>query len=59
MHALAHQHFDRFQIDAPSFTLVGKELLHQAVYFAGDFLLDRIGRFFSCGDWVSGSEGRI
>ena len=59
MHALADQHLNRLQIDMAGFALVVKDLPQQAFYFAGDFLADRIGRFFSCSDGVLASVGRI
>jgi hypothetical protein len=37
---------------------VAEHHLHYAAYFLGDFLLDRFGRFFSCGVRVS-STGRV
>jgi len=58
MHALADEHLDRLQVEAPVLAAVGQDLLDKRTYFAGDFLLDGFQRFFSCSDGRSGSEGR-
>jgi hypothetical protein len=58
MHALANEHLDRFQIDAPGLAAVGKDFLCQTFYFASGFLLDRFDSFFSCSGSVSCSNGR-
>ena len=59
MRAFAHQHLDRFQIETTGSAAVGEDLFQQVVYFARNFLLDRVGRCFSCSDGVAGSAGRI
>ena len=57
MHGRAHSHFDGFQIQLPSFAATGEDHTYELLYFARDFLADRFGRFFSCGDRTS-SNGR-
>ena len=57
MHRAANQHLDRFQIDLARFAATSEHYLEQGAYFLGDFLLNRFGRFFSCGVKVS-SSGR-
>ena len=47
MHRRADDGFDGFQIDAASLAAIPKDRVQQTVYFAGDFLLDRFGSFFS------------
>jgi hypothetical protein len=49
VHGGASSRFDGFQIEAAASAQPGKHDIHQLFYFAGDFLLDRFGRFFSCG----------
>ena len=46
-----------FQIQPPVLVLVLPDDLEQTAYFVRDFLLDRFGRFFSCGVKVA-SRGR-
>ena len=57
MHGLAHQHLYGFQIQAPGFTRTRELGLQQLLYFARDFMLDSLRRFFSCGVRMS-STGR-
>ena len=58
VHRSAHQHLDRLQIDLADLANSGKNDLKQAAYFLCDLVLDRLGRFFSCGVNVS-SIGRM
>jgi hypothetical protein len=46
MHALADEHLDRLQVYASVLAAVGKNLLGETAYFAGDFLLDGFESFF-------------
>jgi hypothetical protein len=57
MHRRPHRHFDGFQIEVPGFAAPGEDGTQQLLYLARDFLADRFGRFFSCGEKVS-STGR-
>ena len=58
MHALAHKHLHRFQIDAASLEAVGNDRVKETLYLGGGRLLDGVERFFSCADNVSGASGR-
>jgi hypothetical protein len=50
--------FDRFQVESAVVVALLENNAQKSVYFAGDFLLDRFGRFFSWADgWVC-STGR-
>jgi hypothetical protein len=57
MHGRAHEHLDRFQIDMPGLAQALEDRAQQLLYFARDFLSDRIRRFFSSGESDS-STGR-
>jgi hypothetical protein len=57
MQGRAHRRFDGFQVETAALAATLEEDAQQWLYFARDFLLDRGGRFFSCGDRVS-STGR-
>jgi hypothetical protein len=59
MHGRAGRHFHGFQIEASRFAESGEDHTQQLTYFPRDFLLDRFGRFFSCGDSVLTWAGRI
>jgi hypothetical protein len=48
MHGRAHQHLDCFQIEVARLADAREDGARQLLYFARDFLLDRLGRFFSC-----------
>ena len=58
MHALAHKHFHRFQIDAAILAAVGNDSVEETLYLGGGRLLDGVERFFPCADDVSGASGR-
>jgi hypothetical protein len=57
MHRRTHGHLDGLQIEAVRFVALPKDQAQELVYFPRDFLLDRRGRFFSCGESAS-SIGR-
>jgi hypothetical protein len=57
VHSRANQHFDSLQIHTSRFHPIMQDDLQQALYFACDFVTDRLGRFFSSGLSVS-STGR-
>jgi len=57
MHGRAYSHFDSFQIEPPGFAAAREDRTHELFYFARDFLVDRLGRFFSSAERVS-STGR-
>jgi hypothetical protein len=50
MHGGTHGHLDGLQIEASRLTAGVEDHAQELVYFARDFLLDRLGRFFS---WAS------
>ena len=58
MHGGTHRHLDSFQIHTARLAASVEDDAQQLVYFARDFLTDRFGRFFSCGDTES-SQGRV
>src|ERR1035437_6757566 len=58
MQGRTHGHLDGFQIETATLAAVVEDDAQELIYFARDFLLDRFGRFFSCGDSASGSGGR-
>jgi hypothetical protein len=58
MHGRANRHLDGFQIEMLCFAAGAEDDAQQLVYFAGDFLLDRFGRFFSWADGGVSSTGR-
>ena len=57
VHGGTNEGFDGFQIQAAGLTQSGEDDPQKLIYFAGDLLTDRLGRFFSCGISVS-STGR-
>ena len=57
MHGRTHRHLDRFQIEMVRLLTSVENDTQQLAYFVRDFLLDRFGRFFSCGESES-STGR-
>jgi hypothetical protein len=59
MHRRAGSHFHGLQIETSRFAAAGEDHAQQLTYFAGDFLLDRFGRFFSCAESVLTWAGRI
>jgi hypothetical protein len=58
VHCGAHGHLDGLQIEAARLAEGAEDDAQQLVYFAGDFLLDRFGRFFSWASSSSASTGR-
>jgi len=58
VHRGADQHLDGFQIDLARLANAGEDTAQQLVYFARDFLLDDLCRFFSCSFKGSSSTGR-
>jgi hypothetical protein len=57
LHGRAYRHLDSFQIEMAGLWAALEDQAQQLVYFPPDLLLDRVRRFFSCGDSVS-SIGR-
>ena len=47
VHGGAQSDFDRFQVEPAVAAALLKNNVQKSFYFAGDFLLDRLGRFFS------------
>jgi hypothetical protein len=47
MHSGTDRGLDTFQVESASRFAVAENDAQQLLYFAGDFLLDRFGRFFS------------
>lgn len=58
VHRGADGGFDGFQVQAAGLAAVLKDDAQQPVYFAGEFLLDGLGRFFSWADGRASSTGR-
>jgi hypothetical protein len=58
MHRGTDRRLDTFQIDAASRLAVAENNAQQLLYFEGDCLLDRFGRFFSWADDVVSVTGR-
>jgi hypothetical protein len=58
VHGGTHGHLDGLQIEIAGLAAGGEDEAQQSVYFAGDFLLDRFGRFFSWASSASSSTGR-
>jgi hypothetical protein len=58
MHRRADDGFDGFEVEPTGLAAILKDRVQQPVYFAGNFPLDRFGRFFSCGCGVVSSSGR-
>jgi hypothetical protein len=57
VHGCAHRGLSRFQVEAAFLAPTLKQNLKEAIYFALDFEVDRLRRFFSCGVKLS-STGR-
>jgi hypothetical protein len=58
MHGGSQSGFDRFQVESAVLASPQENPVQKSVYFAGNFLLDGFGRFFSWADgWVC-STGR-
>lgn len=55
------RHFCGFKIQSAVLAAVLQDHLQQSAYFVGDFLLDRFGRFFSCGvrAWSKGRKAQM
>jgi hypothetical protein len=49
MQSSAERHLHRLQIRLAGLLALGKDASQQRGYFARDLVLDRLGRFFSCG----------
>ena len=58
MHGGSQSAFDRLQIESSAVVALLKNHAQKSVYFAGDFLLDGFGRFFSWSDGRVSSTGR-
>ena len=58
MHGGPDRRLDTLQVKTASRFAVAENDAEQLLYFAGDFLLDRFGRFFSCADGAVSSTGR-
>jgi hypothetical protein len=46
MHGRTHSQFDGFQVETSRFATTGEDDAQQLLYFARDFLANRLGRFF-------------
>ncbi len=49
VHGGTNGHFHRLEIQSARLAALAENQLQQVLYFAGDFLPDRFGRFFSSG----------
>ena len=58
MHRGTDHGLDTLQIKLAGCPAVAENDAKQLIYFAGDFLLDRFGRFFSWADGVVSATGR-
>lgn len=58
MHRRTYQHLDGFQVQRARFAHAGEDGAQQLLYFARDFLLDGVRRFFSCSLCGCSSTGR-
>jgi hypothetical protein len=58
VHGGSQSDFDRFQVEPAVAAALLKNKVQKSFYFAGDFLLDRFGRFFSWADGRAASTGR-
>ena len=58
VHRRADEGFDGFEVQAAGLAAILKDGVQKPVYFAGNFLLDRFSRFFSCGCDLASSTGR-
>lgn len=52
MHGRTYSHLDGLQIQTPRLAPAMEDDAQQLAYFARDFLVDRFGSFFSCGERV-------
>jgi hypothetical protein len=61
MHRRPGGHLDGLQIQWAAVTPATKDHLQQLAHFLGDFVLDRLRRFFSCGVsvWSTGRSWQI
>jgi hypothetical protein len=57
MQSCAESHLDGLQVKASGFAPLTEDDTQYLLYFARDFLLDRVRRFFSCGV-IASSSGR-
>jgi len=53
VHSGTHSHFDGLQVQTSRFAATGEDRAQELLYLVRDFLTDRFGRFFSCGERVS------
>jgi hypothetical protein len=53
MHCRPGSHLDGLEIQLAAFAPAGEDHCEQLIHFLGDFLLDRVDRFFSAGASVS------
>src|SRR5215467_11536826 len=58
MHRRTDDGFDGFEVETTGLAPILKNRVQQPVYFAGNFLLDRLSRFFSSVCGVASSTGR-
>lgn len=58
MHRGTDYGLDALQIELAGGPAVAENEAEQLIYFAGDFLLDRFGRFFSWADGAASVTGR-
>src|ERR1700736_3577514 len=58
VHGGSQSDFDRFQVEPAIAAALLKNHVQKSFYFAGDFLLDRFGRFFLWADGRASSTGR-
>jgi hypothetical protein len=58
MHRGTNRCLDTFQIESAGRFAVAENNAQQLLYFAGDFFLDRFGRFFSWADGTDSATGR-
>jgi len=59
MQGRAHRHLHRLQVEPSAPALIAEDYLQQALYFLGDFMMDRIRCFFSVRErFPSSSMGR-
>ena len=58
MHSRTDDGFDSFEVEPAGLAPALKDRVQQSVYFAGNFLLDRFSRFFSCDRGTASWIGR-
>lgn len=58
MHRRTDRGLDTLQIEVAACPAVAENDAKQLIYFAGDFFLDRFGRFFSWADGAVSATGR-